>query len=130
MAERGIMSFASRHNKGGINWGVITDGFVYRNLAELYKQNPKAVYILRGIYINRQSRYGDAPVAILDSCFVNLPQHLLETAQDMLQEPETIQDIKAGRAGFEIETYTSREGRLCYGVRWLDIQEPEKAVTD
>lgn len=124
------MSFATKHNKGGINWGINTEGFTYFSLAELYKQNPKAVYILRGVYINRQSRFGDSPVAILDRFFANLPQHLLPVCEQMLQDEESIQDIKAGRAGFEIETYTSREGRLCYGVRWLDIQEPEKAVTD
>ena len=124
------MSFANKHNRGGGNWGGNTEGFAYFSLAELYKHNPKAVYVLRGIYINRQSRFGAAPVAILDKGFVNLPQHLLEVAEQMLQDPEDIDAIKAGKAGFEIETYTSREGRQCYGVHWLDLQPVEKAVTD
>lgn len=124
------MSFASKYNKGGINWNVNTDGFAYKSLEELYKASADAIYILRGIYINRRSRYGDSPVAILDKYFVNLPQHLLQTAEEMLRDEETIQDIKAGRAGFEVETYTSKEGRLCYGVHWLDIRPIEKAALE
>lgn len=124
------MSFASKHNKGGVNWGINTDGFTYKSLEDLYKASADVIYILRGIYINRRSRYGDAPVAILDKCFVNLPQHLLQTAEEMLADDDTIADIKAGRAGFEVETYTSREGRLCYGVHWLDIKPIEKAETN
>lgn len=124
------MSFASKHNKGGINWGINTDGFAYTSLEELYKASADAIYILRGVYINRRSRYGDAPVAILDKCFVNLPSYLLQTCEEMLADDETVEDIKAGRAGFEVETYTSKEGRLCYGVRWLDIKPIERAVTE
>lgn len=124
------MSFATKHNKGGINWNVNTDGFTYKSLEELYKASADAIYILRGIYINRRSRYGDAPVAILDKYFVNLPGYLLETCEEMLRDEDTIQDIKAGRAGFEVETYTSREGRLCYGVHWLDIKPIERAATE
>ena len=118
------MSFAARRNKGNV-FNCNTDGFSYYKLEDLYKENGEdQEYQVQGLYINKKSEYGDAPVAITLDCFVNLPQHLLGECQDMLHSSEDIEDIKAGKVGFKIEEYEKelkKGSKTCYGIRWIDI---------
>lgn len=121
------MSFASKHNKGAL-FNCNTEGFEYKNLDELYKDNDaETVYPIQGIYINRKSEYGDAPVAILMDCFANLPKHMLDECLEILKDDDDINQIKAGCVGFVIEPYESdkKKGKdkTCYGVKWVDIDD-------
>lgn len=116
------MSFANKYNRG-TKFDIDTAGFQYVSLKNL--QDPEdlgKVFRIRGFYINRKSRFGDSPVAILDDCFVNLPAHLTADVADMLQDPDTVQDIKDGKCGFTIEEYDDKNyNRHCYSVRWCDL---------
>ena len=118
------MSFAARHNKGSV-FQCDTEGFAYFSLKDLFEKNGEdQVYVIQGLYINKKSEYGDAPVAILTDCFANLPQHLLGECQDMLKSSEDIEDIKAGKVGFKIEQYEKelkKGSKTCYGIRWVDV---------
>lgn len=118
------MSFAARHNKGSV-FQCDTEGFEYFSLKDLYDKNgSETEYQIQGLYINKKSEYGDAPVAILNDCFANLPQHLLGECQEMLKSSEDIDDIKAGKVGFRIEEYEKelKKGKkICYGIRWIDL---------
>lgn len=118
------MSFAARHNKGSV-FNCNTEGFEYFSLKDLYEKNgPDQNYQMQGLYINKKSEYGDAPVAILMDCFANLPQHLLGECQDILHSAEDIEAIKAGQVGFIIEEYEKelkKGSKTCYGIRWIDI---------
>lgn len=121
------MSFAAKHNKGAI-FNCNTEGFDYKSLKDLFEDNGEdQVYVVQGIYINRKSEYGDAPVAICDSFFVNLPQHLLDDCETILKDQDDIDAIKAGKVGFKIEQYESdkKKGKdkTCYGIKWVDIDE-------
>lgn len=117
------MSFASRFNRGS-KFNVNTDGFKYISLQDL--QDPddlEKVFRLLGLYINRKSKFGNAPVAIIDGCFVNLPKHLNDDVREMLNDPEIVDDIKAGRCGFSIREYDDpKYNRHCYSVEWKDIK--------
>ena len=119
------MSFAARHTKGAI-FNCNTEGFEYFSLRELYNDNgADEVYEIQGLYINKKSEYGFAPVAILTNCFANLPQHMTAECEDILKSEADIEDIKSGKVGFKIEQYESdkKKGKdkTCYGVRWVDL---------
>ena len=117
------MSFASRHNKGGVNFEIDTKGFTFKSLEELYKENGKdAFYIVDGMYINRKSEYGAHPVAILGALEIlaDLPGHLTEEVEEILANDEDIADIKAGNARFTIEAYKHKKyKKTCYGIKWV-----------
>ena len=117
------MSFASRYNRGS-KFNVNTDGYKYITLQEL--QDPadlEKVYQLLGLYINRKSKFGESPVAIISGYFVNLPKHLTNDVKEMLSDPETVDDIKAGKCGFSIREYDDKTyNRHCYSVEWSDIK--------
>lgn len=119
------MSFAARHTKGAI-FNCNTEGFEYFGLEALFTDNgADEVYEIQGLYINKKSEYGEAPVAILKDCFANFPQHMTEECKEILKSEEDISDIKAGKVGFKIEQYESdkKKGKdkTCYGVRWVDL---------
>ena len=118
------MSFAARHSKGSV-FECNTEGFKYYKLSELYNDNgPDHVYQLQGLYINRKSEYGDSPVAICEDCFANFPPHMLDECLGILKTETDVDDIKAGKVGFKIETYEKEVGKktkTCYGIRWIDI---------
>ena len=120
------MSFASRHSKGS-KFNVNTEGFEYMNLKNLYEEDPKAVWRIQGIYINKKSEYGDAPVAICDGFFANLPQHLLNECLEILSNEEDVNDIKAGNVGFTVYTYEKEDKKhkveTYYSINWEDVDE-------
>ena len=119
------MSFATRHNKGN-KFDIDTEGFKYFSLKELFDEfGEDYIHGLQGIYINRKSEYGDAPVAILTDRFANLPSHLLEECQEILNSDEDVAEIKAGKVGFSIYPYQKedRKGKMqtYYSIRWEDM---------
>lgn len=125
------MSFATKYNKGG-KFDLNVKGFTdYFSLEKLYNENGKdAVYRLGAVYINRKSKFGDAPTfAVIDekfTCggyFVNVPAHMLDDANAILADAEAITEINAGKVGFIIETYEAGKygNKVCYGVRFTDL---------
>ena len=118
------MSFAARHSKGSV-FQCNTDGFEYFSLKQLFNDNgADEVYQIQGLYINRKSNYGDAPVAILMDKFVNFPSYMMEEVTDILHSDTDIEDIKIGKVGFKVEEYEKEVGKTkktCYGVRWVDL---------
>lgn len=116
------MSFASKHNKGSIDWGVDTNGFTFTSRQEAYKAKPEAIHTVKGLYINTKGNFGDHPVAICDGYFVDLPENLLEDVKEILKSEEDISEIKAGKVGFKVEEYQSEKfKKTCYGIKWVDL---------
>lgn len=116
-----MASFAQRFNKQG-TFGVTTQGLPYVKLVQLYEDNgTEKVYTLRAIYINTRSKFGDAPVAVIDNAVVNLPSHMLEQAREILSDNEAIAAIKSGNVGFTVYPYPSH-GKTCYGVHFVDME--------
>lgn len=121
------MSFASKHKKGLIDWGVNTENFEYSSLEDLYGINGEdAVYTLKGVFINKNKtekqlkEFGVSPVGILEDRFVNLPNHMADEVAEMLKDEEDIASIKNGEAVFKIRPYESH-GKTCYGVDWQEV---------
>lgn len=116
------MSFASRYNKEK-KFEIDTDGFEYVSLKELYEAyGEEMVYPLRGIYINRKSMYGPAPVFVTNDSFVNIPEHMLGISKEILADDESIEEINDGKVGFEIYPYTSKTYKCdTFGVRFVDM---------
>lgn len=118
------MSFANKHNKGGIDWNAKTDGFQFWKREECYKESPDKIWKLKGLYINRKGKFGDHAVAITDDRFIDLPDYMTDEVQSIISNDEDINDIIAGKVGFKIEPFTDKTfGRECYGVRWIDQED-------
>ena len=98
----------------------IPDGTPFKKLKEL---DEDTVYTVRSLYINTKSKFGHEPVAVTDTAVVNLPGHTLEAVKTMMDDPEAVEAINAGRVGFKKYEFDSKNGHG-YGVEWVDT-EPE-----
>lgn len=120
------MSFAEKHNKGGVIFDIDIKDFKFHTLKELYETDGgKTIFGVDGLYVNSKSKYGDHPVIIniTDNMLVDLPQHMTEEVKEILKSSEDIEAIKSGKVGFHIETYKDKKfGRECYGIKWNDVE--------
>ena len=121
------MSFAKKHKKGAIDWGVDTKDFEYFKLQDLFEMNgADAKYTLKGVFVNRNKNeqqlkdYGPSPVGILEDKLVNLPNHMLQEIEDILKDEEDIESIMNGEAVFKIREYESHN-KKCYGLDWQEV---------
>lgn len=118
-----MSSLALQLNKGHGNnpFKVDATKFDFINLESLYnKDGENASYKLLGVYINKKGRFGDEPVAIIDGFKVNLPKHLLEDVQLILDNDDMVQAVIDGHLGFEVEPYENARGKF-YSVHWIDF---------
>ncbi len=123
------MSFAKKHKKGTIDWGIDTKDFQYFKLSELNEMNgADQTYVLRGVFVNRKKtekmlkEYGASPVGILEDRLLNLPNHMLEEIEGILKDEEDIEAIMNGEAVFKIREYESH-GKTCYGIDWQEVED-------
>lgn len=118
-----MSSFAKKFNKQRI-FDVDTTGFQYVKLSDLFKQNgADCQYMVRAIYINTKSVFGNAPIIATDKFFVNLPSYMLTTAREILDDDESVEQIKAGKVAFVVREYMQKKyNRVCYGINFVDVE--------
>lgn len=118
------MSFASRYSKVQPKFNIRITKPSYTNLQALLTEYGSGyVFPICGIYINTKGKYGpQACIAISESVLVNLPAHLLETCTEMREDPEAIEEINNGQAGFKVYQYESKGGQIGYSVDWVDLK--------
>lgn len=117
------MGVASKYNKTNLFDFIIPKEFEYKSLADLFNDNGKDhIYLVKALYINKKSKFGESPVIATDSCLVNLPKHLVDIAKEMLKDDEFITAVNKERFGFKIYPYESKNfDGLCYSVDWVDL---------
>lgn len=120
--------FAKKYNHN-VQFDVNFDFVQWTKPADLYKEDPKAVYRVRYIGINNKGQFGPQPTVIVDNegtlMGLSLPQHCLEEVKEMLGDQEAVEAIKAGACGIKFYQYEYKRGAskgTAYGVNWLDIE--------
>lgn len=118
------MTFASKYSKSTPVFNIRLNHPTYTNLADLFNEYGSGhVFGIAGIYINTKGKYGaQAIIAINESTLVNLPSHLLEVCEEMRKDPEAVEAINNGQAGFKVYQYTSKSGNSGYSVDWVDLK--------
>lgn len=115
-------SLMSKFNNTNV-FGIDTSDYKYTNLATLFNTDPDAKHKVLGLFVNTKGKYGSEPNAIIENnLIVNLPRHLLETVNELLDDDRYIDYIKAGHVGFTIYQYhSSKYNKDAYSVTWLDL---------
>lgn len=96
------------------------ENFEYINLVRLNNLYPGQTHQVNALYINKKSRYGDAPVAVTGTHIVNLPNHLLGTVKEMMNDSELVEAVNKHLVGFTIYEYDSENGKG-YSVNWVSL---------
>ena len=112
----------SSYNKGSI-FNVNTEGMKFEKMEDLYNLNgAEKVYTLTAVFINTKSNFGPRPVGVTPEFMVDFPNHTLPEVQQILQDPDTIQQIKEGKAGFQIRAYMSKTyNKECFTPHFVDL---------
>ena len=119
-------SFSKKFNTKKL-FNIETENFEYVSLEELYgnlqsTENPDEPLIIRGVYINNKGLFEPTPVIALDDCYVNLPAHLTDVCQEIINNPVAVVAINQGKCGFTIEPYIQkRYNRTCYSIEFVDL---------
>lgn len=121
------MSISKFNHKGNIFTFKADKDFQYYKLKDLAQYKDK-IFPLRALFISTKGRYGDAPVAVTDLFYVNLPGHLLADVKNIIQDPETVADINAGKCGFKVRAYQNQNGGESYSVEWVETEPDIKAA--
>ena len=116
-----VKGLMQRFNHNNI-FDVDTTNFKWVDLKTLFDTDPEKQYKVLGLFTNNGGKFGTEPVAIVDGFLVNLPRHLLDAVQQMLDSDEIVQYIKDGHVAFKIYQYHSTKyNRDAYSIEWLDI---------
>ena len=117
------MSIAKKYEKENVRtFNVNTEGYEFKSLSDLVFDNGlDETYTVRGCYINKKSKYGESPVIITDSCFVNVPKHRLDDIKEILASDEDIEEINNGKCGFLIRDYEDKDGITRYTIKFIEL---------
>ena len=117
--KQGLMS---RFNNTNV-FGIDTSDYKYVGLKELFDTDPEAQYKVLGFFVNSKGKFGAEPNAIINSkLIVNLPRHLLDIVNELLDDDKYIEYIKQGHVAFTVYQYHSNKyNKDAYSVTWLDI---------
>lgn len=118
------MSLADKYNHTTPTFThQLPDNAPFKSLKDLYNgEKGENTYVVYGLYINKKSKFGDAPVAISEDFSINLPPHLCDTVTEMLKDNELVEAINAGKFGLKVYEYIPREyTKNCYSVEWVDL---------
>ena len=120
------MGLMDKYNKGGASFDIDIKGFTFVSLENLYRRdNGNTIFGIDGLYINKKSSFGEHPVAIIgcEELLADLPSHMTEDVKLMLQDPEVVDAIRAGKVGFTVQQYEQKKyKKLCYGIHWEDME--------
>ncbi len=102
----------------------LTEKHEYKKLKELYEENKDGVYVVRMFYTNKKSMYGENEVVVTDDYIINLPKHLTETVEKIVENEDYLKLINEGKFAFTIYEYEYKQGKetkLAYSVNWGTI---------
>ena len=75
-------------------------------------------------YTNKKSMYGENEVVVTDDYIINLPKHLTETVEKIVNNEDYLKLINEGKFVFNIYEYEyklGKEVKKAYSVNWGTI---------
>ena len=106
-----------------IEWGVDTNGFVFKKIKDIYEENNVAQVF--GFFFVKSENYGLQPVAILKDCLLNLPTHKGDVISEMLKNPDAVNAIKNGECSLTFRQYKSKYNKVCYDFDFVNTPKTE-----
>ena len=109
----------SKFNKGNkIDWGIDTKSLPFKKTSEVELNK---TYDLKGCFITFDRGFGDGAVLITDDFLLNIPGRYVDNINNIMSDPETVEDIKAGKCGFIVTSFISEKfKRTGYSIEFVD----------
>lgn len=110
------MGFAKSHAHGA-KFSINTEGFEFKKLSTFPLDTEITV---RGALISKGGKYGDSASLILDDCFMNIPNHMIDDVKELLGDQDAIDQVEAGKLAVSIYEYEDRNGAIQRSIKWID----------
>ena len=116
------MSFAKKFNtaKAQFTFEPNKDSPFFKPYELVSMNGIDKVYTLKGCYINKKGLYGNEPVLITETHFINAPSHLAETIQVVLKDENAVKLVNLDKVGFKFYEYENKYGTQL-GIEWVDL---------
>lgn len=112
------MSLFNKFN-GGNPFNVDTKDFEFITMAEQFEATKGKAFKVQGFFINKNSKYGAHPVAILEDKLLDMPAHEIAHVNEILANEEMIEAVKAGKCKIKcVEYHSEKFNKDCIGVEW------------
>ena len=118
------MGFAEKYNKFNTIFDIDIKDFEFMDGYDFIAKFGDNVVKIDGLYINKKGNYNDHPVAIIASekILLDLPSHMTDTVNEVLQDSESIDLIKKGLVGLKAHEYIDKTyHKRCVGYEWCDL---------
>lgn len=116
--------FFSQFNSKNNIFDVDTSKFDFISVSDLYKEVKDNPVKVDGFYINSNGKFGAEPEAILTDYHkvLNLPRHLLDSVNSMLDNDRAVELIKAGKLGMILKPYyTKKYNKNSFTCVWTTL---------
>lgn len=106
---------------------VNSDDFPFVSLKELVQENGHRVLKVQGMFTFTQKKgkvSKERPVLIADNHKINLPDHCLGDVKKIMDNPEYVDAVNAGKCGFQTTEYVDETygNGTCYSGIFVDIE--------
>lgn len=119
------MKFASLNHTPAKFDFELDENAPYKKLEDIYVDSDNEAdntYTVRGAFISTKGKFGDHPVLVTDTFFIDLPKHLTADVRQILSDNEAIAAINGGKCAVTVYTYQSKKyGKKCYSINWVDV---------
>ena len=118
------MGFAGKYNKFNALFNIDIKDSEFMDGYDFIAKYGDNVVKIDGLYINKKGIYNDHPVAIIadEKVLLDLPSHMADTVNEILQDSESINLIKKGLVGVKAHEYVDKTyHKQCVGYEWCDL---------
>lgn len=124
------MGFFNKFNKGERVFDIDLAEVPFITLAELAREKgTKAIHKVVALYVNDKGLYKPHPIAVCiidggEIVQVDLPEHLTETVEDIIEDDTAVNLIKSGKCGIIARSYTTDKypNKTFYSALFVDIE--------
>ena len=118
------MGFAEKYNKFNTIFDIDIKDFEFMDGYDFIAKFGDNVVKIDGLYINKKSNYKAHRVAIMvhENVLLDLPSHMTDIVNEILQDSESIDLIKKGLVGLKAHEYVDKTyNKRCVGYEWCDL---------
>ena len=118
------MGFAEKYNKFNTIFEIDIKDFEFMDGYNFIAKFGDNVVKVDGLYINKKGMYKAHPVAIIvsEKVLVDLPAHMTDVVNEILNDAESINLIKKGLVGLKAHEYIDKTyHKRCVGYEWCDL---------
>lgn len=115
--------FSTLNRKGSL-FTIDTEGMEGHKAAEIYKEIGSAPLIMRGVFVNKDTGYGESVSVVTTNSIIYFSKSSLELAHQIRDSEDAVKDLNERGAYFRIVEFESKKfKKVGYSFEFLKPDE-------